>query len=97
MTVRWMRSAQADLDHIERHIAADNPEAAAGVAERILGATAVLERFSAAGRTGRVDGTRELVVTGTPYIIAYTVQRGQIVILAVVHGSRAWPEEFEEQ
>ena len=97
MTVLWMPSAEKDLDQIELYIAADNPEAAAGVAERILEATAVLERFPAAGRTGRVGGTRELVVPGTPYIIAYTVQRGPIVILAVVHGSRTWPEEFEER
>ena len=95
MTVWWMPSAETDLDQIELYIAADNPEAAAAVAERILEATAVLERFPLAGRAGRVEGTREIVVTGTPYIIAYAVRRDQIVILAVVHGSRAWPEELE--
>ena len=97
MTVSWMPTADKDLDQIELYIAADNPEAAGGVAERILEATAVLERFPAVGRTGRVEGTRELVVTGTPYIIAYAVRRRQIVILAIVHGSRAWPEEFQQQ
>ena len=97
MRVLWMPSAEADLDQIELYIVADNAAAAAGVAERILEATAVLESFPAAGRAGRVEGTRELVVTGTPHIIAYAAQRGEVVILAVVHGSRAWPEAFETQ
>ncbi len=95
MTVLWTAPADADLNQIERYIAADKPEAAAEVAERILEATEVLERFPLIGRGGRVEGTRELVDTGTPYILAYVVRRNRVVILAAIHGSRAWPEEFE--
>ena len=65
------------------------------MAARILEATEALQRFPLIGRAGRVEGTRELVVAGTPYIIAYTVRRDRVVILAAVHSSRAWPEEFE--
>ncbi len=47
------------------------------------------------GRRGRVKATRELVVAGTPFIVAYTVLRGQVVeILAVIHGAQEWPDEF---
>ena len=95
MKIWWMPSAVADLDEIERYIATDNPQAAVEVAERILEVAEILERFPSAGRGGRVEGTRELVVPGTPYLLAYVVRRKQIVILAAVHGSRAWPEEFE--
>ncbi len=97
MTVFWLPSAEKDLDQIELYIAADNPEAAGEVAARLLEATEALVRFPLIGRAGRVEGTRELVVTGTPYMIAYAVRRDRVVILAVVHGSRAWPEEFEQQ
>jgi toxin ParE1/3/4 len=47
------------------------------------------------GRRGRVKGTRELVIAGTPSIVAYTVLRGQVVeILAVIHGAQEWRAEF---
>jgi toxin ParE1/3/4 len=47
-----------------------------------------------AGREGRVVGTRELVVQGTPFIVAYRVGRAEVEILAVMHAGRKWPEEF---
>ena len=40
------------------------------------------------------DGTRELVVTGTPYIVAYTVLDNRVEILAVQHGAQEWPERY---
>jgi plasmid stabilization system protein ParE len=50
-----------------------------------------------------VPNTRELVVTGTPYIlpypvaypVAYTVVEEEVRIAAVLHGARPWPEDFE--
>ena len=35
--------------------------------------------------------TRELVVTGTPYVVAYRVTPAGVQILRVVHGARDWP------
>jgi len=46
------------------------------------------------GRPGRVTGTRELVVTSTPFIVAYQVVDDRIEILAVFHGARIWPDSF---
>jgi toxin ParE1/3/4 len=43
------------------------------------------------GRQGRIDGTRELVIHGLPYIIPYRVRRGRVEILAVIHAARRWP------
>jgi toxin ParE1/3/4 len=48
-----------------------------------------------AGRPGRIAGTRELVVTRTPYLIAYAVTSEGIDILAVIHAARDWPRGFE--
>ena len=46
------------------------------------------------GRPGRIAGTRELVVPGTPYLIAYAVLEEQVVVLAVLHGAQRWPDRF---
>jgi toxin ParE1/3/4 len=46
------------------------------------------------GRPGRVANTRELVVTSTPFIVAYRVVSDRIEILAVFHGARRWPDSF---
>jgi toxin ParE1/3/4 len=47
-----------------------------------------------AGREGRVAGTRELVIRGTPFIVAYRLERNEVQILAVMHAAIKWPEEF---
>jgi plasmid stabilization system protein ParE len=40
------------------------------------------------GRPGLVDGTRELVVGGTPYLVIYMTDVAEITVLAVRHGRR---------
>jgi toxin ParE1/3/4 len=42
------------------------------------------------GRPGRVQGTRERVITGTPYLVVYRV-RHEVEILRVLHGAMRWP------
>jgi plasmid stabilization system protein ParE len=84
-----------DLVALRRYIAADDPAAAATVAWRIRGVVENLIAMPQMGRRGRVKGTRELVIAGTPFIVAYTVLRGQVVeILAIIHGAQEWPAEF---
>jgi toxin ParE1/3/4 len=46
------------------------------------------------GRTGRVAGTRELVVSKTPFIVAYALDHESVVVLAIYHGAQKWPEVF---
>ncbi len=43
------------------------------------------------GRPGRVLGTRELVVSETPYVIPYRVRQDRLELLAVFHGRQKWP------
>lgn len=84
--------AVADLDSAYEYIAAGNPDAALRVIERIERAVAVLGRHPEAGRAGRIRGTRELVVSGTPFLVPYRFRRDAIQVLAVIHGSRKWPK-----
>jgi plasmid stabilization system protein ParE len=37
----------------------------------------------ASGRSGRVPGTRELVISGTPYVVPYSVHGETVEILRV--------------
>jgi toxin ParE1/3/4 len=92
--VRWLRSALAKLIAETDYIAQDSPAAAARVETKIKHAVEKLRRFPALGRAGRVAGTRELVIPGTPYIIPYRARHDNIEILRVFHAARKWPEKM---
>jgi toxin ParE1/3/4 len=89
--VRWSRRAVGDLRHARAYIEEHDPEAARHVAARILSAAESLSTFPARGRAGRVFGTRELVVSGTPYVVIYRVKGDVVEIARVLHGARRWP------
>ena len=86
--------ALSDLDELMGYIAKDNPEAATKVAEKIWETTRILSNHPAMGKPGRVPGTREMVVTGTSYIVPYRVVANEVQILRILHGARKWPEKF---
>ncbi|MBW2614635.1 MAG: type II toxin-antitoxin system RelE/ParE family toxin [Deltaproteobacteria bacterium] len=92
--IRWLRLALADLDELMVYMARDNPEAAAKAAWKIWETTRTLSNHPAMGKPGRVPGTREMVVTGTSYIVPYRVVANEVQILRILHGSRKWPEKF---
>jgi len=94
MQITWHRRARQDLQAVREYVAAVNPGAARQVAQRILQAIGLLADQPSLGRLGRVLETRELVITGTPYIAAYRVVDDTIVILRVLHGARQWPERL---
>ena len=91
MKVIWTRPALRELEAIADFIARQNPRAAERVTDRVLAHAATLGEQSYVGRPGRIAGTRELVVTGTPFIVPYRVR---VQILSVFHGARRWPSDF---
>jgi toxin ParE1/3/4 len=94
MRVRWTTPARAQFVSAYEYLAAENRVAAARAADKIWKSTELLARHPMAGREGRVAGTRELIVDGTPFIVAYHMVRNEVRILAVIHAARKWPEEF---
>jgi toxin ParE1/3/4 len=92
--VRWLRRALTNLDQEAGYIARDNPDAGARVVMRIATSVEQLATHPGSGRIGRVPGTRELVITGTPYIVPYRVREDTVEILRVFQGARKWPEKF---
>lgn len=96
MQLVWSALSLADRDAIFDYIEVDNPLAAIAIDERIEEAIDHLRRFPESGRVGRVEGTRELVITGTAYIAAYVVLPGKVRILRVLHGAMPWPDAMPE-
>jgi addiction module RelE/StbE family toxin len=90
----WSRRASRHVKALRDYIAKDSPQSAAIVAARILKSVDLLTSHPEMGRPGRVLGTRELVVPGTPYIIPYRVRGESLELIAIFHGRLRWPKKF---
>jgi addiction module RelE/StbE family toxin len=91
LTVRFTRRALRRLDEIGGYIARDNPAAAARIVRAVAEQIASLKDMPTRGRPGRIEGTREFVINGTPYVVAYRVHDADIEILTIQHGAQDWP------
>jgi len=94
MQIRWTHKALTNLDDAIEYIATDNPTAANKVAQNIWDSVQLLKTQPGLGRPGRVVNTRELIVSGLPYIVPYIEKDGIIVILRIMHTSIKWPTSF---
>lgn len=94
--MRWSKEARADLIEARRFVAENNPRAAAKLAARIVDVVEHLERNPRMGRDGFLPGTRELVVTTTPYIVVYEVLHDHVNILGVAHGRMDRTPELDD-
>lgn len=94
MKIRWTVQAADDLESVHEYVRARSPRSADDLVDRILADIDILERFPYLGRAGRIEGTRELVITRTPFVVAYRLIHDQVEILGVVHGARKWPAKF---
>lgn len=94
MRIEWSDAALDNLDQAVEYIAEDKPAAAAKVAQKIWDATQRLAEQPGIGRPGRVEGTRELVISGLPYIVPYVVKGDRVIVLRVMHAAMKWPEQL---
>jgi toxin ParE1/3/4 len=94
MKVVWSRKAIGHLISLREHIQESSEQNASAAAARILQSIDLLQTQPGIGRPGRIPGTRELVIPGTPYLIPYRVRSGRLELLAVLHGRRKWPPRF---
>jgi toxin ParE1/3/4 len=88
MKVRWLNRAVASLDAEYDYLVARNPAAAKRVFDRIVSSVDRLQEFPQSGRLGNVAETRELVVTGLPYLIIYRTTGTALEIMRVFHTSQ---------
>jgi toxin ParE1/3/4 len=87
MQIRWAPEARRELQGIWRYIALDDAAAADRMATRLVVAVEKLAHFAHLGRPGR-EGTRELVVSGTPFMVVDRVGAVEIRIVTVLHGAQ---------
>jgi toxin ParE1/3/4 len=91
----WTAPASAQLAEVYAYIFESSPGAAENQIQMVLSATRNLSEYPEMGRTGRRRGTRELVISGTPYIVVYRIRLSSVRVLAVIHGARRWSRRFE--
>ena len=93
--IEWTEQATRQLDQAHDYIALSNSEdVAARITMQIVSNVQHLAVYPMSGRVGRVPGNRELVISNTPFIVAYAIEKADIGVLAVYHGAQHWPEGF---
>ncbi|HTW81941.1 MAG TPA: type II toxin-antitoxin system RelE/ParE family toxin [Terracidiphilus sp.] len=95
MKLEWGPRARRDFQELISYIAEQSVRTAELVADRIDRSATLLAQMPRAGRKGRVEGTRELVVQQTPFILVYRLQSDAVRILRIYRGARRWPSRFE--
>ena len=95
LALSWTENALNDMVEIFEYISENNHRAAFKVKDKIED---TVKRLSAMphGRGGRIDGTYEKVVSGLPYIIAYSIDnhdQKRLIVLRVIHTARDWREQ----
>lgn len=91
MKLLWLPRAIEDFNNQINHIANDNLRTAAEQGDRIINQSAQLLIYPEMGRLGRVEGTRELVIGRTPFILIYRAMKGHIELIRLLHGSQKFP------
>lgn len=94
MRIRWLRSARKNLDAATSYLAKDDPEAAQKMYTHIRISVDALKEHPEMGRPGRIFGTRELVISGYPFIVPYRIRGKEVQILRVFHTSQQLPEKW---
>jgi plasmid stabilization system protein ParE len=94
MKVIWSAASVRRLREIVEYIEPESSSGASTTRRRILKTALRVGQMPYSGRIGRVEGTREAVVPGSPYILVYQVSAQAVEIVGVWHAARLWPESF---
>jgi len=92
--LEWREAGRADLLAIVDYISDDNPDAAQRLKDEIEAKAAKLPEHPKLYRSGRVVGTREMVVRPN-YLVIYTEDAEAVTILRVLHAAQQWPPTQE--
>ena len=94
VSIRWTAQAADDLQAVHEFASKNSTKSADALIDRILSDIDFLEKSPYLGRSGRIEGTRELVIVHTPFIVVYRLLHDQAEILGILHGARKWPASF---
>lgn len=92
MRLVWRPMALADRDTIMDYIAQDNPAAAIELDDEFEAKAEQARQRPTLYKTGRVRGTREIVVRPN-YVMVYRIEDegGTLAVLRVLHAAQQWP------
>ena len=90
LALEWRETARTDLLAIIDYISDDNPDAAQRLSDEIADKVSRLPEHPKLYRSGRVTGTREMVVLPN-YVVVYAETAHAVVILRVLHAAQQWP------
>lgn len=90
MRIRWTVPAAEDLEGIKSYLAKRYPRFAEPTVRTIYHRIGSLKTAPNRGRPGHRSGTRELPLTGLPYIVVYSVKAEAVEILHIYHRAQDW-------
>ncbi len=88
--LRWTLAAANDLESISDYLHHQHPQVAQPTVRRLYTEIRELSRFPSRGRPGREPGTRELILSGLPYVIVFRTGDQLVEILRIYHGAQNW-------
>lgn len=96
MEIKWLRNASKNLSKEAEFIYQQNSKASIQFVKKIRKTVELLAENPALGHTGRIHGTREIIIPKTNYIIPYRVNKklNRIEIIRIFHTSRKPPKEW---
>ena len=94
MRVRWSAQANRDINAVYDYLSARTKRGTRTVMTRIRDRVAALADRPLLAPAFLGTGARRLVITRTDYIVFYSAEPGEVVILRVMHGAQETPEEF---
>lgn len=88
--IEWTTPAADEFERCQAYYQGIDAHAARRLAERVHRAIHLLRGAPDCGRPGLRNGTRELVVPGTPYIVVYRNRGDAVQLLDVFHSRQDW-------
>ena len=89
--IEWLPLASTNRFKQLDYIAKANPLAAISQDEQIEHQVDMLMQHPQMGRPGRKKGTRELVISRTPFVVVYRVKGTRIEVIRLLHSSQQYP------
>nr|WP_298168737.1 type II toxin-antitoxin system RelE/ParE family toxin [uncultured Pseudomonas sp.] len=90
LPIVWRKPASTSLLEIIRYIANEDPQAARRLKERLESAVLPLSEHPYLYPSGRVPGTREIVVHPN-YVLIYRIAAECIEVVSVLHARQEYP------
>lgn len=90
MKIVWSEQARQEWATQYRFYRQRNPDAARRMRQAVMDGVQRVRSHPRIGKPGRVEGSRELVISGTPFLLVYDENPARVEILHVYDGRQNW-------